>query len=288
MPMSPRLLRPRQTIHPEAADWANRVRNNGGSVSGTTLGAVDRFVKAIVSAGIRDRFYRLNLFCGNSDAALNAVRTPLFRGQSLAGTQYGNAIDTNINFVQGDYSESVGLNANGTPGNSSKYIDTGLSPDAMPTLATGHASVFKGAGSVGGNTIGLIGSRTATQFYYIRQIASTDALSANWGHGVLNAGTTARAGAGLAMFTRTAANAMSGYFNTTSDLSDTGARTPTANANAFVVFGFRNTDGTLSSLVAWPYVISAYSVGAGMTAAQVASYHAALTAFLAALGRATT
>jgi len=288
MPMSPRLLRPRQTIHPEAADWANRVRNAGGSVSGTTLGAVDRFVKAIHAAGIRDRFFRLNLFAGNSDASLNAVRTPLFRGQSLAGTQYGNAIDTNVNFVQGDYAESVGLNANGTPGNSSKYIDTGLSPDAMPTLATGHASVFKGAGSVGGYTIGLIGSRTALQFYYIRQVAITDVLSANWGHGVLNAGTTARTGAGLAMFTRTAANAMSGYHNTTSDLSDTGTRAPTANANAFVVFGFRNTDGTLSSFVAWPYVISAYSIGAGMTAAQVASYHTALTAFLAALGRATT
>jgi hypothetical protein len=81
---------------------------------------------------------------------------------------------------------------------------------------------------------------------------------------------------------------MNGYFNTTSDLSETATRVPAANANAFAVFGFRNTDGTVSSFVGWPYVISAYSIGAGMTAAQVASYHTALTAFLAALGRATT
>jgi len=288
MPMNGRLLRPRQTIHPEAADWASRVRTNGGSVSGTTLSAVDRFVKAIHAAGIRDRFYRLNLFCGNSDGNLNAVRTPLYRGPSLGGTQYGGTIDTNINFVQGDYSESVGLNANGTAGNSSKYIDTGLSPDAMPTLATGHASVFKGAGSVGAFTIGLIGSRTATQFYYLRQVSGTDALSANWGSGLMISGATSRTGAGLSLFTRTAGNAMNGYFNTTSDLSETATRVPAANANAFAVFGFRNTDGTVSSFVGWPYVISAYSIGAGMTAAQVASYHTALTAFLAALGRATT
>ena len=43
MAMSPRLLRPRQAIHPEAAAWAARVVANGGTVatdlSGTVAGA---------------------------------------------------------------------------------------------------------------------------------------------------------------------------------------------------------------------------------------------------------
>jgi len=74
-PMSPRLLRPRQTLHPDAAAWAARVVSNGGSVTGTTLSAVSKFCASIDSAGIRDRFYRLNLFCGTG---LNACTVPLY------------------------------------------------------------------------------------------------------------------------------------------------------------------------------------------------------------------
>ena len=83
MSMSPRLLRPRQTLHPEAASWASRVVANGGTVSGT-ISAVDKFCKAIASAGIRDRFSRMGIFAGSN---LNAALVPLYRGPSLGGTQ---------------------------------------------------------------------------------------------------------------------------------------------------------------------------------------------------------
>lgn len=130
MPMSPRLLRPTTSVHPEAADWANRVRANGGSVSGSTLNEVSRFCRRIDAAGIRDKFLRLNLFCGNSDASLNAVRTPLYRGQSRTGAQVGNTTDTNANFVEGDYAEtgaSSGLKGNG----SSKSLNTGIKGNSL-------------------------------------------------------------------------------------------------------------------------------------------------------------
>jgi hypothetical protein len=74
MAMSPRLLRPRSTLHPDAASWAARVVANGGTV-GTSLAAVSKFCSAIASAGIRDHFYRLNLFCGSN---LNAALVPLY------------------------------------------------------------------------------------------------------------------------------------------------------------------------------------------------------------------
>ena len=69
-------------IHHDALDWVRRVVANGGSCSQSTLRAASAFCDSIDRAGIRDRFYRLNLFAGNSDASLNAVRTPLFRNWS--------------------------------------------------------------------------------------------------------------------------------------------------------------------------------------------------------------
>ena len=138
MAMNPKLLRPRSTIHPEAAAWANRVRANSGSVSGTTLNAVSKFCVAIQQANIRDRFYRLNLFCGTADASLIAVRTPLYRGQSLGGTQFGNTLDTNINFAITDYAENSGLTGDGT----SKYLNTGFNVDQLPVAANCHLSSY--------------------------------------------------------------------------------------------------------------------------------------------------
>jgi hypothetical protein len=127
MPMNPKLLRPRSTIHPEAADWANRVRTNGGSVSGTTLSAVSKFCASIASAGIRDRFFRLNLFCGDQ---LSAALVPLYTAESVSSAIRGNATDTNINFVSGDYfntGPSSGLQGDGA----TKYLVTGLPGNSL-------------------------------------------------------------------------------------------------------------------------------------------------------------
>jgi len=141
--MSPRLLRPRSTVHAEAAAWAARVVANGGTVSGLTLSAVSKFCAAIASAGIRDRFYRLNLFCGGTSGTavgLNSALVPLYRGPSLGGTQYGGATDTNFGglFVPANYNETGA--SGGLLGNAStKYLATGLGQNFS---ATKHVSVF--------------------------------------------------------------------------------------------------------------------------------------------------
>jgi len=280
--MSPRLLRPRAAFHPEAANWATRVQQAGGSASGATLSALSRFCRDIDAAGIRNRFLRINLFAGSN---LNAALVPLYLGSTPGGTTYGTATDTNQGpFISSDYTLTGGLNANGTAGTSSKYLDTGLAPDDMPGLGSVHLAVWKGAGSVSATTIGLIGSRTSTQFWYVRQNAATDAPAGNLGHGVFATSASADTTAGLVTITRDTSGLVI-YKDTTSVATD-GARTPSANANDFTVFAFRNTDGSVSANVSWPYAMYGYSIGVNLSSADVTAYRAAFATFNTAMGRA--
>ena len=64
----------------EAQDWINRVYANGGTVSATTANAVNTFCEDINAAGIRDKFYRLNLFAGDN---LSAALVPLYRNRQF-------------------------------------------------------------------------------------------------------------------------------------------------------------------------------------------------------------
>ena len=139
MPLSSKTTRPR-TFHHEALAWRTAVQNNGGSVRATTLRAVSNFCTAINDAGIRSKFLRLNLVCGND---LAAARTPLYRGASASGTQYGSTADTNIGpFTSADFSDATGITGNGI----SKAFDTTLTIGTLQTAGLDqdncHASVY--------------------------------------------------------------------------------------------------------------------------------------------------
>lgn len=129
----------------DAQDWVNRVYANGGTVSASTAAAVSAFCDAIdygvSGASIRDRFYRLNLFCGGTSGTavgLNSALVPLYRGPSLGGTQYGNTTDINSGglFAGADYSESAGLTGNGSTGN--KFLNPGTCATLKPSWVTHH------------------------------------------------------------------------------------------------------------------------------------------------------
>jgi hypothetical protein len=265
--------------------------SNGGRVSGTTLSAVSKFCAAISSAGIRDRFYRLNLFCGTG---LNACLVPLYRGPSLGGTQYGNTTDTNNAFVGvgTDYAEtgaSGGLTGNGT----SKYLNTALAPSDLPSYTSAHAAVYHSQPSGTNQTRAWISCRdtvAASLVYLSNGIFSTPAVfgqymsnaTANFNTG----GSQAGAAGGFRALSRTAVNRLDNYYNAVSQANSTtdiaGGIAGVTSTRPFFIFA-NNNQGTAEQFMNGR--IMGYSIGLGLLQAQVDAYNAAMLAFQTALGR---
>jgi hypothetical protein len=275
-----------QVSNADAQDWVNRVYQNGGTVSSTTATAVNTFCNAIDEAGIRDRFYRLNLFCGTG---LSACLVPLYRGPSFGGTQYGGTTDANNGpFVSGDYAEtgaSGGLTGNGT----SKYLDTGLTYDAMGVPSTNHIGVFKGAGTWN-TSIEIIGARDADDYYYIQgraQVGGDHKVHAFSGPGAsggsfINNATVSSA-TNFLVASRNSSASFVLYQNAASVASTSSAVTIAGSNRPFLVF-MRET-GTGPSFIGWTHRLLGYSFGLGMSAAQVSAYNSAMQALQTSLSR---
>lgn len=274
----------------DAQDWVNRVYANGGTVSSSTAAAVSTFCDAIDAAGIRDRFYRLNLFCGGTSgttAGLAACLVPLYRGQSLGGTQYGNIIDTNNNFAVGDYAETGaggGLLGNGT----SKYLNTGLTVSDIGTAASGHMAVYHGQSS-GLNSnryyMGANDASTANRFYLGTDSFSTANVIGSYGN-VQNATQTLAANghgaAGHRILSRETGSALTHYHNGSVVGTNAVTITPAVSTAAFAVFA-ANRNGTVDRWHnSW---IAAYSIGLGLNSTQAANYRTIMQNFQAAMGR---
>ena len=256
----------------DAQAWINAVYANGGAVSTATAAAVNTFATSIESAGIRDRFYRLNLFAGSN---LSAALVPLYRGPSLGGTQTGNVTDTNVGpFVSGDYSETVGLTSN----SDTKHLRTGLNLNAMDAFTTGHYMAAIGAypgavaypiGAVDGSDRYIMQIRTDRAFWGSTtgsSPASNNLISAN----------------AMAVITRESATALTLYNNSTSVGSVATSTTPVGgNAEVYVY----RTDEIVGSFPAYVGNMRAYSIGRAMTSTQVASLYTAMQSLQTALGR---
>jgi hypothetical protein len=286
MAMSPRLLRPRASAGYglDARDWQSRVVANGGSVSATTMKAVDTFCKAIVTAGIRDRFYRLNLFAGSN---LNAALVPLFRGPDRTGTQFGNATDTNTNFVSGDYTETGATGGLTAPAsNATKHLNTGFTVASLPTLSSVHLSVYhrKTNSTSTRDPIGIVEAAAAAR-YAMRLSA------ANYSNGWLgDAGNlfenTIAFQPGLVVVSRESNTFAGSYHNNASFMrSVTSTASPVSSSWPVFVFGSAQTSSTPNTGALFDAPMMGYSIGAGLTSAQVSAYYTALQAFQTALTR---
>ena len=285
--MSPRLLRPIASgVHPEAADWRARVIANGGTVSGSTLQAVSRFCASISAAGIRHKFYRLNLLCGTG---LSACLVPLYRNTSFAASPLGNSTDTNSGalFVSGDYAETVGLTAGST-----KYLNTGLSPDNMQLSDVQAMALAYSHGPVPSGDVDPrpMGAHSATdRFSFLQSIRSsaTGVVNATLGRtNGLNSATIPSGAQPSASWvaSRTSATLFVIYKNGAADATlTTSVAGIASHANAFFVARNNNAGTPQGDGAAVPY--RHYSIGSGLTSLEVTAYENALSAFRVALGR---
>jgi hypothetical protein len=266
-----------QVSNLDAQDWINRVYANGGTVSASTAAAVNTLCNSLDAASLRDRFYRLNLFCGTG---LNAALVPLYRGPSLGGTQYGNATDTNVGpFVSGDYAEtgaSGGLNSGAS--NSSKYLRTGIAPSDMSAVCTNvHASVYSRAvmssnsQAIGANAFSFFPAYGGTRVFF----------RTNGNNSGLEGTITTTSGHILAV--RTGAAAADLYRNGSSQggtPADNG--TTASETSKLLVFG---TGGSETASVFFPGTLQMYSLGLGMTTPQAAAFYSAVQSFQTSLTR---
>lgn len=283
--------------HPEAVDWVNRVQANSGVVSFQTLDAVSRFCYSIDYYGLRNKFLRLNLFCG---ADLNACFTPLYLGPSFGGTQYGFTTDQNNGpFGSIDYTET-GAGGGLTGSNYYvHYLSTGLS-STTPFSTMGiaynniHASVYLSnlgttegwmGGVIGGSVFGFEGNEYSgtTVFWGFGQ-------SNNWnspaGSYLSNSSCSNE---GFIVCNLNSGNDTFSIQNTDcTDLSDNSNVYPYyTGTNIYIMQGpigyfiggsepiYNPTDDT----------VAGYSLGTGFTLSEITSYNTIMNTFQTALSR---
>lgn len=281
MPMNPRLLRPTTSLHPEAADWQNRVIANSGTVDGSTLRAVSQFCRQIDAAGIRDKFYRLNLFCGGG---LNACLVPLYRAESRTASVRGNTTDTNNNFVSGDYNNtgaSSGLKGNG----SNKHLNTGVNANSL-TASDSHMGFGLRETQTGGAAYRDLGGAYNNSTHAFTMAARRTDAFRNCFFTRVNYATdyagqqvqTSSLGVGDLLMAWP-----SFYRNGTQTGTDATTSQNYPSNHAIYIFALNNSNSSVISIT--DARMNWYSIGLTMTAAQALAFYNAVAAFNTALSR---
>jgi hypothetical protein len=281
-----------QVSNADAQDWVNRVYANGGTVSASTAAAVNAFCDAIdygvSGASIRDRFYRLNLFCGGTSGTaigLNSCLVPLYRGQSLSGTQYGGTADTNVSslFVGANYNET-GAASGGLEANGFKYLNTGFLTNILSD-GNRHLAAYEITRSESGSYKYYLGSEYAAgggngQFILGYQNFATSRAFGFGAYGIILQSPTTTAG-GFWMGVNTFPGTGIIYRNGSQDSTGTTAPSTPEATNIYVFAGNRSGTGAAGFVGR----LGGYSIGLSMTAAQASAYNTAMQTFQTALNR---
>lgn len=268
--------------HPDVNNWLNTVTSNGGSASDTTITALNTFCNSIDSAGLRNRFHRLNLFCGNN---LQACLVPLYNSISANAQILGFSADINNNFTNTDYN-LTGTNS-GLKGSASsaKSLSTGLLSSSLPADSR-HLSVIETElSTVAAPTLMGVEDPTNANMFRMDPIGTTQIVyrSASNTTGV---GISQRIAGRVYIGSTTEANTTQCYASMYQDSELVAGPTLISQMtppNLDVRIFASNRSGVTAYFT--DARISCYSVGLGLNETQVAAYVAAIQTFQTALNR---
>lgn len=247
----------------DAAAWKTAVLANSGTVSDATLKAVSDFCKAAKANNYWSKLLRINLFCGGQ---LAACLVPLKVGG-------GNSVETNYNFVSGDYSESTGL----TSSASNRLLSTGFSPSSLTANDT-HFCVYNRSSSiVYGYPHMVIGGGMALFAPFSDGKVYSDQYSIN-DNGRVNTSSAVGTPIGHIVASRTSSTSHVIYRNGSSVATNTATNSSTLGTGPLFVFGLSTSKSAQNNL-------AAYSIGSGLSSTDASNYYTDLQAFQTALGR---
>lgn len=252
-----------------ASQWANRAVANAGTYTDADYYANLEVARVALFCGITDANCRLNLFAGSN---LAAALTPLFRGG-------GPDTDTNVNFVSGDYTRATGITGNG----SSKYLNTQV-PVSTFSATSRHIGVYLRSTTEANRRwwIGAAGTTSTDNPFGIREELATPNGTQFISSATTVNGPVSNSGTQVGLMLGTSIGTSHSLYNA-GTFKSSQTFSPSGTSSSIFVFS-ENINGTASSYSVGP--LGGYSVGPGLTAAQVTAITTAWQTSMTILGRA--
>lgn len=280
-------------------NWINTVYLNGGSASSTTISALNTFCNSIDEAGLRTKFYRLNLFCGNN---IRACFVPLYNSPYKNSIQYGFGVDVNRLFTQDSddfvYSENQGLLGNiqdisGQSFLSRRYLNTGLVLGQYSVFNNNlHYSIY--SNNITNNTITTntaMGTYDGASTGFTLKVSTSDFNIGAFSNSTLNysnSSTPKNYPSNKGLYIGTYSNNMLNFYEGRGsrlgyrDITLYPITTPSTSAVTIFSENRANTSGALYNFIDY---MQGYSIGLGLSQSEIETYYDIMQTFQTALNR---
>lgn len=260
---------PVKLYNPETLNYRTRILAAGGSISESTLDAIEKFVQDCKNSNIWDKLLDVGPFAGGSLAsALVKLAYPGGVSSTL----------TNINFVSGDYIET-GVNGGLAADGATKFLNTGFNLQNLLPDNCHFSFYLREDVSVAGNR-SLVGAVNGVDQYWLGALTNSQ-TNARLGQ-ALTATHAQNMSKGYYIASRQEANSLKLFKNGDLVGSDSTAVVHNKpNTNAFV-FAFSNA-GIGGAFI--PGRGAFYSIGQALSDAEARLLHEAVQTLQRNLGR---